>query len=85
MIPEYDRLFLETILSSVADGVFTVDSDLRVTSINPAAERVAGATARDAQAELAGRGRAFAVERDGASFWRATNAEPNVERQRVER
>ncbi len=42
MKPYQDRRFLETILSSIADGVFTVDENLRITSFNPAAERITG-------------------------------------------
>ncbi len=34
--------FFRVILSSVADGVFTVDSDRRITSFNPAAEKITG-------------------------------------------
>jgi PAS domain S-box-containing protein len=33
---------LGTILESIADGVFTVDSDWRVTSFNRAAEKITG-------------------------------------------
>jgi len=39
--PEDDRFF-KVILSSIADGVFTVDSDRVITSFNPAAERITG-------------------------------------------
>jgi PAS domain S-box-containing protein len=39
---ELDKQFLETILSSVADGVFTIDQQRRVTSFNKAAERITG-------------------------------------------
>lgn len=42
MKPYQDRRFLETILSSIADGVFTVDENLRITSFNRAAERITG-------------------------------------------
>ena len=42
MNPYQDRRFLETILSSIADGVFTVDENLRITSFNAAAERITG-------------------------------------------
>ncbi|MGW8324025.1 MAG: PAS domain-containing protein, partial [Thermodesulfobacteriota bacterium] len=34
--------FVRTILDSVADGVFTVDQDFRITSFNRAAERILG-------------------------------------------
>ena len=43
-----DKRFLETILSSVADGVFTVDQQRRVTSFNAAAERITGISATEA-------------------------------------
>lgn len=45
--PEDDRFF-KVILSSIADGVFTVDSDRVITSFNPAAERITGVPARQA-------------------------------------
>ena len=32
----------ETILNSIADGVFTVDSDWKITSFNRAAEKITG-------------------------------------------
>jgi PAS domain S-box-containing protein len=37
-----DNRFFKVILSSIADGVFTVDRDRCVTSFNPAAERITG-------------------------------------------
>lgn len=40
--------FLKAILSCVADGVFTVDGDWRITSLNRAAERITGVPASDA-------------------------------------
>lgn len=40
--------FFETILSSIADGVFTVDQDWRITSFNRAAERITGVPADEA-------------------------------------
>ena len=40
--------FLETILNSVADGVFTVDDGWRITSFNRAAERITGVPAERA-------------------------------------
>ncbi len=46
--PAYDKQFLETILGSVADGVFTVDQDWRITSFNRAAERITGVSAEAA-------------------------------------
>ena len=39
---------LNTILDSIADGVFTVDSDWRITSWNRAAEQITGFTATEA-------------------------------------
>jgi PAS domain S-box-containing protein len=39
---------LSTILESIADGVFTVDSEWRITSFNRAAERITGAPRRKA-------------------------------------
>ncbi len=40
--------FLDTILNSVADGVFTVDKNWRITSFNRAAERITGVSAERA-------------------------------------
>ncbi|MFH1862984.1 MAG: sigma 54-interacting transcriptional regulator [bacterium] len=40
-----DNRFFKVILSSIADGVFTVDKDRIVTSFNPAAERITGVPA----------------------------------------
>jgi len=40
-----DLKFFKVILSSIADGVFTVDSDRIITSFNPAAERITGVPA----------------------------------------
>jgi len=48
MKPEYSRQFLELILSSIADGVFTVNRDWKITSFNEAAERITGVTAEQA-------------------------------------
>jgi PAS domain S-box-containing protein len=48
MDPTRDKQFLETILSSIADGVFTVDREWRITSFNHAAERITGVAAADA-------------------------------------
>lgn len=45
--PDNDRFF-KVILSSIADGVFTVDSDRKITSFNPAAERITGVPASQA-------------------------------------
>jgi PAS domain S-box-containing protein len=43
-----ENQFLQTILSSIADGVFTVDEDWRITSFNAAAERITGVPAEQA-------------------------------------
>lgn len=43
-----DDRFFKVILSSIADGVFTVDKDRFVTSFNPAAERITGVPAQTA-------------------------------------
>ena len=40
--------FFKVILSSIADGVFTVDENRRITSFNPAAERITGTSATQA-------------------------------------
>jgi len=40
-----DLKFFKVILSSIADGVFTVDSERIITSFNPAAERITGVPA----------------------------------------
>ena len=45
---EMEKQFLETILGSVADGVFTVDQQWRITSFNRAAERITGISASEA-------------------------------------
>lgn len=45
---DLDKGFLETILGSVADGVFTVDQQWRITSFNKAAERITGIKASEA-------------------------------------
>jgi PAS domain S-box-containing protein len=45
---ELEKQFLETILGSVADGVFTVDQQWRITSFNRAAERITGVSASQA-------------------------------------
>ena len=45
MKPGNDRQFLETILDSVADGVFTVDRNWCISSFNKAAERITGVEA----------------------------------------
>ncbi|MCK4462529.1 MAG: sigma 54-interacting transcriptional regulator [candidate division Zixibacteria bacterium] len=43
-----DLEFFKVILSSIADGVFTVDSDRVITSFNPAAEKITGVPASQA-------------------------------------
>jgi PAS domain S-box-containing protein len=48
MTPEGEPSFFKTILRCVADGVFTVDGDLRITSFNKAAERITGVPASEA-------------------------------------
>lgn len=48
MIDPDGKPFLETILNSIADGVFTVDNDWRITSFNRAAERITGVPAEEA-------------------------------------
>lgn len=40
--------FLSTILDSIADGVFTVDTEWRITSFNKAAQRITGVSREDA-------------------------------------
>ncbi len=40
-----DNRFFKVILSSIADGVFTVDGQRRITTFNPAAERITGTSA----------------------------------------
>ena len=44
--------FLETILDSVADGIFTIDKSRRITSFNRAAERITGFTRDEAIGKL---------------------------------
>lgn len=43
-----DLKFSKVILSSIADGVFTVDSNRVITSFNPAAEKITGVSAAKA-------------------------------------
>ena len=43
-----DNRFFKVILSSIADGVFTVDENRCITSFNPAAERITGTSSRHA-------------------------------------
>jgi len=43
-----DLKFFKVILSSIADGVFTVDSNRVITSFNPAAEKITGVAASKA-------------------------------------
>jgi transcriptional regulator with PAS, ATPase and Fis domain len=46
--PVEDKQFYETIFDSVADGVFTVDAQRRITSFNRAAERITGLSKSEA-------------------------------------
>jgi PAS domain S-box-containing protein len=46
--PPKDDRFFKVILSSIADGVFTVDGDRVITSFNPAAEKITGMPASQA-------------------------------------
>ncbi|MDJ0762067.1 MAG: sigma 54-interacting transcriptional regulator [Myxococcota bacterium] len=46
--PKSEKQFYETVLNSVADGVFTVDREWRITSFNRAAERITGVPASEA-------------------------------------
>ncbi len=48
MNPDKEKQFYQTILNSVADGVFTVDKEWHITSFNSAAERITGVKAEDA-------------------------------------
>jgi len=48
MKPEDQKWFFETVLSSVADGVFTVGQNWLITSFNAAAERITGIPAEQA-------------------------------------
>ena len=43
-----DRQLQDVILNSIADGVFTVDHDSRITSFNRAAERITGVSRDEA-------------------------------------
>jgi PAS domain S-box-containing protein len=43
-----DLRFFKVILSSIADGVFTVDSERIITSFNPAAEKITGISSEQA-------------------------------------
>ncbi|MBI5498817.1 MAG: sigma 54-interacting transcriptional regulator [Deltaproteobacteria bacterium] len=47
-VEAHDPQFVETILNSIADGVFTVNREWRITSFNRAAERITGIPAPDA-------------------------------------
>ncbi|MFZ4441424.1 MAG: sigma-54 interaction domain-containing protein [Syntrophales bacterium] len=44
--------FFQTIFDCVADGIFTIDRNRRITSFNRAAERITGFTAREAIGKL---------------------------------
>jgi PAS domain S-box-containing protein len=48
MAPVDESQFFESVLRCVADGVFTVDNDWRITSFNRAAERITGVPAEHA-------------------------------------
>ncbi len=48
MEPESEAKFFQTVLRCVADGVFTIDREWRITSFNKAAERITGVPARQA-------------------------------------
>jgi len=48
MEPESEARFFQSVLRCVADGVFTVDCDWRITSFNRAAERITGVPAEQA-------------------------------------
>ncbi|NPV93359.1 MAG: sigma 54-interacting transcriptional regulator [Firmicutes bacterium] len=50
-MPETGRNTLETILDSVADGIFTVDRDWKITSFNRAAEKITGYLKEEAVGE----------------------------------
>ncbi len=47
MKPKYTE-FVETILDSIADGVFTIDRSSVITSFNKASERITGYTKEEA-------------------------------------
>ena len=46
--PEGEAQFFETVLKCVADGVFTVDKNWKITSFNRAAERITGVPVQEA-------------------------------------
>jgi PAS domain S-box-containing protein len=48
MEASHEARFFQTVLRCVADGVFTVDCDFRITSFNKAAERITGVPAQRA-------------------------------------
>jgi PAS domain S-box-containing protein len=47
-LPEEDRSLTRLILDSIADGVFTVDREGRITSFNRAAEQITGVSKKEA-------------------------------------
>ncbi|MFC2150585.1 sigma-54 interaction domain-containing protein [Calditrichota bacterium] len=47
-LSDQENRFFKVILSSIADGVFTVDKERCITSFNPAAERITGTPAKHA-------------------------------------
>ena len=42
---ELDHIFINTILNCIADGVFTIDKNWKIMTINPAAEKILGISA----------------------------------------
>jgi len=48
MPTKHETSFYQTVLGCVADGVFTVGQDFRITSFNKAAERITGVPAEEA-------------------------------------
>jgi len=48
MSPNHGTQFYETVLRCIADGVFTVDREFRITSFNRAAERITGMPVEEA-------------------------------------
>jgi len=42
------KIAYETILDNIADGVFTVDSELKITSFNKSAEQITGVPSEEA-------------------------------------
>jgi PAS domain S-box-containing protein len=63
--PAGEAQFFETVLRCVADGVFTVSKDWRITSFNRAAERITGVPAERAVGRLWRRVRRSSTARPG--------------------